>query len=105
MASIENHPFVLLIHEIKISPRPDPEARDPAQREWSSPPTYEPPTNLRTWTVIYNTLCDLWQKKNHSSQINMSFDLSFGFPLSSLVKGFESIDYRITSTQKSCENS
>ena len=33
----------------------------------------------------------------------MSFDLSFGFPLSSLVKGFESIDYRITSTQKSCE--
>ena len=52
MASIENHPFVLLIHEIKISPRPDPEARDPAQREWSSPPTYEPPTNLRTWTVI-----------------------------------------------------
>ena len=51
MASIENHPFVLLIHVIKISPRPDPEARGPAQREWSSPPTYEPTTNLRTWTV------------------------------------------------------
>ena len=59
MASIENHPFVLLIHEIKISPRPNPEVGDPAQREWSSPPTYEPPTNLRTWTVIkIKLLCE-----------------------------------------------
>ena len=46
IASIENKSFDLLIHEIKISARPAPEAWGLAEKEWPSPPTYEPPHQL-----------------------------------------------------------
>ena len=45
-ASIENYSFDLLIHEIKILPRPGTKAWGLAEKEWPSPPTYQPPHQL-----------------------------------------------------------
>ena len=72
IASIENQPFDLVIHEIKISARPAPEAWGLAEKEWPSPPTYEPPhqlTNLDGMIFYHVKKCStqFWPKSSNYS--------------------------------------